>query len=212
MKMKQKRPYNEVLPIAQRIVAGISPYCERVEIAGSLRRKRPLIGDIEIVALPKRAVDLFGQPASSLPTELDLFLRARLGDDLVKDGGKYKQFPYAGHQVDLFLPASAGHWGCIYLIRTGSYEFNQWLMNVQQRRAGVLFREGLLHNSQGVIPTPEEEDVFEALGLPFIPPELRDSDQSQNWPEIGRKNATLEGTSTNLLNHVYSVAAGRLIK
>jgi DNA polymerase/3'-5' exonuclease PolX len=172
--MKQKRPYNEVLPIAQRIIKGIAPYCERVEIAGSLRRKRPLIGDIEIVALPKRQLDLLGEP-SKLPTMLDMFLRARLCDDLVKDGDKYKQFPYAGHQVDLFLPASADHWGCIFLIRTGSYEFNQWLMSVQQRKAGVLFRDGLLRNGRGItIPTPEEGDVFKALGLPFIAPELRD--------------------------------------
>jgi DNA polymerase/3'-5' exonuclease PolX len=174
--MKLKRPYSDVLPVAQRVIKGIAPYCERVEIAGSLRRKRPFIGDIEIVALPKRAVDLFGQPAS-LPTELDLFLRGRLTKDLVKDGDKYKQFPYADHQVDLFLPASAAHWGCIFLIRTGSYEFNQWLMNVRQRQAGVMFRDGLLHNGQSVIPTPEEEDVFEALGLPFIAPELRDDER-----------------------------------
>jgi DNA polymerase/3'-5' exonuclease PolX len=59
-----KFPYPVVLPIAGRIVEALRPYCERIEIAGSLRREKPMVGDIEIVAIPRRPVDLFGEPVS----------------------------------------------------------------------------------------------------------------------------------------------------
>src|SRR3990167_7360212 len=39
--------------IAAQVLAELSPFCERCEIAGSIRRRKPEVGDIEIVAIPK---------------------------------------------------------------------------------------------------------------------------------------------------------------
>ena len=85
MSKVSKRPFSEVLPIAQHIVDSLSPFCERIELAGSLRRKRPMVGDIEIVAIPYRP----RKPQLSLlepaqidwkkPTELDGFLQEKSG-------------------------------------------------------------------------------------------------------------------------------------
>ena len=41
--------YNKALEIAEKTKAQLAPYCERIEIAGSIRRKKPDVGDIEIV-------------------------------------------------------------------------------------------------------------------------------------------------------------------
>lgn len=53
--------------VAAEMVEALRPYCHRVEVAGSIRRGREWIGDIEIVAIPKSSlkqpdVDIFGEP------------------------------------------------------------------------------------------------------------------------------------------------------
>lgn len=50
--MKNKLPYEHMLSIALPVVELLRPRCKRIEIAGSLRRRREEIGDIEIVAEP----------------------------------------------------------------------------------------------------------------------------------------------------------------
>ena len=56
MKLQQARE------IAEGVKAKLAPHCERIEIAGSIRRGKPVVGDIEIVCVPHQvqAMDLFG--------------------------------------------------------------------------------------------------------------------------------------------------------
>src|ERR1035437_1907534 len=49
----KRYPYAEAYAIALDVLEQLKPHCIRAEIAGSLRRKKPLVGDIEIVAIPK---------------------------------------------------------------------------------------------------------------------------------------------------------------
>ncbi len=58
MSTTTKRPIQTVMPIAQRLLSALAPNCHRVELAGSLRRGRPMVGDIEIVAIPIRPTNL----------------------------------------------------------------------------------------------------------------------------------------------------------
>lgn len=169
-----KRPLDEVLPVAQHIAGVLGEHCTRIEIAGSLRRQRPMVGDIEIVALPRRAVNLLGEEEVALPSALDTFLRGRV--KLEKDGPLQKSFWYGSFKVDLFLPASPAHWGCVYLLRTGSHDFNMWLMSHRSGQAGVRFHDGRLMRRFGseLLDTPEEADVFAALNMAFVPPQQRD--------------------------------------
>lgn len=144
-----------------------------------MRRGRSLVGDIEIVAIPKRPCDLFGNPLLKQPTALDQFL-AEKGVKFTKNGSKYKQFRYGRFTVDLFLPLPET-WGSIYMIRTGSHEFNMWMIRFALG-AGVRFKDGLLFDSRWQpIKAREEVDVFAALGLPFIPPDKRDE---RRWLEL----------------------------
>lgn len=180
MSTSQKKPYSVVFPIASHIVETLRPYCDRIELAGSLRRKRPYIGDIEIVALPKQEFDLFLNPIPG-SSPLDKFLQEKRVK-LAKDGKLYKQFAYGSYTVDLFLPATLAHWGSIFTIRTGSHEFNLWLMNVAAPNAGVKFDKGLIYSRTDFYPlnTPEETDVFGVLNLPFIPVDKRDDHEWLN--------------------------------
>lgn len=172
MSKGKKRPYAEVWPVARHIVEKLTPFCERIEIAGSLRRGREMVGDIELVALPKRIHNLVGDVMGS---QLDNFLGAHV--TFMKNGDRYKQFAYGKYTVDLFLPASPAHWGWRFMQSTGSHEFNMWLVQDVKERAGVRFSEGLLYLSGAQLHTPEEADVFDALGLPWIPPDKRDDNK-----------------------------------
>ncbi len=53
--------------LAERIIETMQPFCQRVAIGGSIRREKPEVKDIEIVAIPKFGdpVDLFFEPSSS---------------------------------------------------------------------------------------------------------------------------------------------------
>ena len=175
MSATTKTPLAAVLPIAQRLLAALAPYCERLELAGSLRRNKPLVGDIELVAIPRRQRDLLGQP---LPghTLLDGFLTDR-GVVFAKRGEKYQQFAYGSHTVDLFI-ATPATWGSIYTIRTGSADFSHWLVTPRPHGAcpwSVRFgaagdHPGRLTQAGRLLATPEEADVFNALGLATIDP------------------------------------------
>ena len=179
-----KTPLVDAQRTAVHIANPLAPFCHRIAVAGSIRRQRPHIGDIEIVALPQRQTDLLGIVVPGL-MPLEAFLQER-GVSIVKGGydpkkkaiQKYIQFQYGRFSVDLFMPESPAHWGSIFTIRTGSHDFNMWLMNTRAPQVGVKFINGLLYTWQRqLIPTPEEADVFVALQMEFVPPNERDDNK-----------------------------------
>lgn len=163
--------------IAERICHVLRPGCERIEVAGSLRRLKPDIGDIEIVCIPKR-VGLMEDSALDpiLQEQVEAVTLMR-----IKNGEKFKQFDVAGERakLDLFI-ADVDTWGCIFTIRTGPAEFSKRLVT-QQSQGGLCpswlkFSGGRIvnvHCDDAPLTTPEEADVFEAVKLAYIKPENR---------------------------------------
>lgn len=174
--MKNKMPYETAIQVANKLASRLAPLCDRIEIAGSLRRGKPEVGDIELVAIPRQYEDLFGTATrSALP--LITLLEAN-GIQVVKSGNRYIQAVIGGKVgLDLFL-TTPEEWGCIFLIRTGSAEFAHRV--VTPKRYGGLcpshlrFKDGRLMNGSQALPTPEETDVFNVLGLAYIQPEARE--------------------------------------
>ena len=188
--MKTKLELSQALPLAEKIKAALSPACERIEIAGSIRRRKQTVGDIEMVAIPRLIPDveaqlsLFGDPLKHV-SALNMLLE-RLTRDKVnfvrgdKDGNYYKNFlvvDRAGAKFigfDLFL-CEPDNWGYIFALRTGPGEFNRaWV--TQQRKGGLLpdrynFSGGWLHKDGERLPTPEEPDVFDLIGGTITPTE-----------------------------------------
>jgi len=173
-KMKVELPYEKALNLAERIKSVLLPGCERIEIAGSIRRQKPVIGDIEIVCVPKRPPDLFGESNPSVPSDLDLILEALTKQGRLlpgkKNGNHFKQFQIPsvpGLTLDLFI-TTPECWGVIFAIRTGSADFSHRLVTHQS--AGGLLPDncrvsgGKIYQNGKVIPTPEEADVFGLIG------------------------------------------------
>jgi DNA polymerase/3'-5' exonuclease PolX len=184
-----RRPLAEATALATELVDLLRVFCARIEIAGSVRRRRPDIGDLELVVVPQmaRRYDLFGEPAGVPVSMLDDriayvletgALAPRLTDaGQQRLGGKYKALVYQGMAVDLFI-TSPECWGVIYTIRTGPADFSHRLVTPRQQ-GGLLpnylrVREGRLVGTDGQpLDTPSEESVFQAIGLPWIAPEDR---------------------------------------
>ena len=196
--MKGKHPYAEGLAAALSLRAKLQPFCERIEVAGSIRRRCETVGDIEIVAIPRmQTVDgLFG-PMGKAVSLLDEHL-AKYPEIYrqVRAGERMKEMFFEGYQVDLFL-CTPERWGVIFTLRTGSADFSKWLVTSRTAGGGRLpFRYvegGQVWGWGKRMPfeTPEEEDVFEALGVAWVPLELR---HRGYWGEGRPGTDTLTGT------------------
>lgn len=176
---KIKLHLSDGLAIAHRLRTLLAPACERIEIAGSLRRLKPEVGDIELVAIPRRAPNLLGEPGESILSGL---LVALLRDGVLlpahKNGNKYKQF-YWGQlpalQIDLYV-TTPEEWGVRFTLSTGSADFNRRLV-LSRQRGGLLpscyeIRDNRVWFKNTPLPTPEERDVFTLIGG-WVPPEER---------------------------------------
>lgn len=175
-----KRPHAQVLHVANHLVAALDPACHRIEIAGSLRRESPLVGDIELVAIPRLHTNLLGEPIAD-SSEVDNLL-AKWPVTLHKNGSKYKQFSFewqAGltFKVDLFLQPDPATWGVNFLLRTGSPEFSRRMVTAKlyggYKPEVYTVEHGRVRMAGMLLPTPEEGDVFERWGMEWIDPRGR---------------------------------------
>lgn len=185
----------ELLPYIEEIVTVLRPACERIEIAGGIRRGKPEPHDAEIVALPNWEQELFGGDTRSCPM-LDAVLHYAVGagflryDELVKRNGPlYKRFvlPCCPEvAVDLFL-ATHDNYGNTLAIRTGDADFSHEMMIAAVRRGqrqlnGYLWwvRGGKADiEGEGLISCPTEEAYFEAIGWPWVEPAARNIEMAR---------------------------------
>ena len=173
---KQKIPLETAKEIAERVIEKLAPLCERIEIAGSIRRQKAEVGDIEIVAIPRPITDMFGNPTTD--HMLDLFDYSTIGR-LEMGGHKYKKIALTeGPQLDLFIVTPPAQWGVLFLIRTGPAEYSHAIVTPRVH-GGLLpshlrVREGAIWlNELAPLETPEESDVYNLLGIPYVEPEAR---------------------------------------
>jgi DNA polymerase/3'-5' exonuclease PolX len=165
--------YQDAMPVALGILDLLRPHCERLEISGSLRRRRAEVKDIEIVAIAKPfETGLF---ESGLASVVNTWEKVR-GD--ITPETRYTQriirsTTGAHIKLDLFL-CSAQNWGLIMVYRTGSKEFNmRWLQ--QAKRRGYRMDQGQLwaHGRNEPVHIREEEDLFKRIGMEYVPPQQR---------------------------------------
>jgi DNA polymerase (family 10) len=166
----------EVEPLAFKVLTTIEPMCQRTQIAGSIRRFRPLINDIDIVLEPKvmsQNVDTWLQIIKIIRHEFDA-VTSKQGPKLATLYIPFASKKGQGHvQLDLYR-ASPETYGILLLIRTGSAQHNVYLCNLAINKGLCLeYSRGLIKNGN-VIAGRTEEEVFAALGLPFVPPGNRE--------------------------------------
>jgi len=134
----------------------------KVEMAGSLRRGKSTIGDLDLLSTDKRATTaLAGCPGAAQVLESGPKRASVKLDD--------------GAQVDVRVFDDA-ELGAAMLYFTGSKDHNIAMRNLAIERGWKLNEYGLFDNKTGKrLAGATEQDVFKKLGLEFIPPELREN-------------------------------------
>lgn len=157
---------------------------ERWEFAGSLRRRKSEVGDVEHVIIPR-----FEGELNCLWHRLDELVKAGTltkhiyGDQnapgLLFAGGsprwgeKYRGVDFRGFNHEIFT-ADLDNWGPTLAIRTGPWEFSKMLVTNLPRRGFV--NEGgyvKIESTGERISVPSEEEYFKLCGVKFLPPERR---------------------------------------
>lgn len=181
--MKQRFDRATALPVARELCRALEPVTTRLIVAGSLRRRKPTVGDVEILFIPRterRPVDLIHSEDFDLASErIDELLSGGILEMRpnvtggTSWGGKNKLAVHVatGIPVDLFTASEANWWN--YLVcRTGPLESNKRIAEAAQAKgwkwnpygAGFSGSMGAKH-----VVTSEAE-VFEFAGLPYREP------------------------------------------
>jgi DNA polymerase (family X) len=162
--------------VARRIINELSPACDRIEIAGSLRRRKNVVHDIDIVLLPRDASEPF---VLGKPTTVDGLLHRLVDNGSLTPGrGKEKMKCFVatktGIPVDIYF-ATHQTWATLLLIRTGSKEHNIRLAQ-RARQLGMKLRasgDGVEAANGEILGIQTEEEIFSLLQFPYLRPEQR---------------------------------------
>ncbi|HCT76765.1 MAG TPA: DNA polymerase/3'-5' exonuclease PolX [Micromonosporaceae bacterium] len=153
------------MEVAEEIIADLSkvPGTLKITYAGSLRRMKESIGDVDILAAAEDSTAL-----------MEKFAKTPLSEVIVKGPAKTSIRTARGLQVDLRVVPEKS-WGAALMYFTGSKEHSVTL-RTRLVHKGLKLSEYGLYRVEGneLLAAETEEAVYERLGLPWIPPTLRE--------------------------------------
>lgn len=181
----------DAMTLAERIQRELGPLCDQCAIAGSIRRARPEVNDIDLVILPKRgqldAIKARCKQKCRVITDgrQNFICALRMPD---KSEFQLDIFFAHGGRDDLLEPMPT-NFGTLLLCRTGSKEHNvklcayakslgmKWSPYLGLLAGGEWQIRGSAEEYIGgkIIASETEEKIFEALGMKVVPPALREA-------------------------------------
>jgi DNA polymerase (family 10) len=190
--------YSAVRWRAEELVAVLrkTGLASRVEIAGSLRRRREVVRNIDIVAASTRPAELTRAFPASAPGVVEV---VAAGDT------KVTLRLAEGIGADLRI-VSEEEFGAALLDFTGSKEHTTALRALARAKGWKLDEYGL-RGSRGVgkaAPCASEEEIYRRLGLQFVPPELREASGEIEAAARGEIPVLVEDSDVRGLVHVHT--------
>ncbi len=155
----------EILPIVKKIEENLKKLkeVEKIDVAGSVRRKKETIGDVDFLVIserPGKVMDFF----VSMPGVIKIWSKGA-----TKSSVRMKE----GFDVDLrVIPIKS--YGAALQYFTGSKEHNIALRKIAIDKGLKLNEYGLFKGSKMIVAETEEE-IYKALGLSYIEPEMREN-------------------------------------
>lgn len=189
MSDKPKWPRETAADVADALLQALKPACTRIEVVGSVRRGKPMVGDVELLYVPR-----WGAQPAGLELIPDERARANLADETIagleRAGvlerrlnakgresygalNKLMRHVPTGMPVDLFATTEEC-WFNYLVCRTGGAQNNIAICDAANRKGwkwtpyGSGFSRGV---ETHVVKS--ERDVFEFVGLPYLEPEER---------------------------------------
>jgi DNA polymerase (family 10) len=160
---KERIPIGVALPIVEEIISQLKKYTEKIEPAGSLRRMKETIGDIDILATGKNNIEIIDK-FTTLPIVKEVLAK---GDTKASVIVKTNNL-----QVDLRV-VEPSSFGAALQYFTGSKAHNIKLRGLAKDK-GLKISEYGVFKGEKKIAGKTEEEVYKSLGLIWIPPELRE--------------------------------------
>ncbi|MBI4306999.1 MAG: hypothetical protein HY678_11835, partial [Chloroflexi bacterium] len=173
-----RAPLGMALPAAEKVIEALQTACPGVRnltYAGSLRRWRETIGDIDLLCTADDPVEVT-RAFGTLSMVRDIIGQGDTKASVVVD---------SGFQVDLRVTEDE-HFGALLVYLTGSQQHGIQLRTRAQQMGLSLNEYGITNTETGKPETlPTEEDVYRRLGLPWIAPELREAQGEIEAAEAG---------------------------
>ncbi|MBI5118611.1 DNA polymerase/3'-5' exonuclease PolX [Candidatus Poribacteria bacterium] len=187
-------PIGVALPVAEDVVAAVLkfPTVKRAEVAGSLRRMKETIGDIDILASSPDAVKTI-EAFTSLPQVKRVLAAGTTKASVIVEGNK---------QIDLRV-IEENSFGAALQYFTGSKAHNIKLRDIA-RGMGLKVNEYGVFRGDEKVGGREEEEIYAAVGLIWMPPEIR---EDRGEIEAAMKNALPELVTVGQIKgdmHVHS--------
>jgi DNA polymerase (family 10) len=156
----EKTTRESALEVAEQLETAISEYCEKITIAGSIRQGKEMVGDVDIVIIPKPPVDEF---IAKIKEKIEF-----------EYGGTKKLFGmFQGRPVNIFITTPDSYGACLYQ-STGPAMYNVHVRQVAKRKGLKLNEYGLFNrDTNEKVAGTSEESIFEALGWDYKLPTER---------------------------------------
>ena len=194
------------LPLAEEMLATLRqvPGVVQAAPAGSLRRRRETVGDIDLL-VATGGTD--AAKSGDIPRVMDAFCSLpHVGRVLLRGETKSTVLTHGGLQADLRL-LDVDRWGTALQYFTGSQAHNIRLRAIARQHGLSLSEYAFRRDDGSEILCPAEQEVYGVLGLPLVPPELRE--------DHGEIEAACEGSLPHLLDpddlrgdlHVHTTAS-----
>jgi len=171
----------DALPVAESIVNKLaeSGLCEKAMVAGSARRMRETVGDIDILAISEKAGKI-----------MDLFANVSEVQEIIARGPtKSSALLKIGINCDLRV-ISRESFGAAVQYFTGSKDHNVQVRTISVNKGYKLNEYGLYDRAGKIVAAKEEETIYEKLGMQWMPPEMREARgevklaQAHNIPDL----------------------------
>lgn len=191
MPSKTRYPRPLAIKVARELCERLKSSCEQLVVAGSLRRRKATVGDIEILYVPKlekvselQQADLMTGPASAHFMNLaEVCIAGLLRYQVIGQrknslgsvtwGDKNKLAYHVGSQipVDLFA-ATEANWFNYLVCRTGGAETNMRISTAAQAKGWKWnpYGAGFTDEEGNLVRVKSEEDVFRLAGLDYLEP------------------------------------------
>lgn len=183
---KPKFPRAVAMDVAAQLCRALKLATDRLVVAGSLRRLRPEVGDVEILYIPKfdtvqdglfdtKQVNLADSVIEQLLSVGELAKRENVnGGTAWGQKNKLARHVRSGIPVDLF-EATTGNWFNYLVCRTGSANHNLRIAQAAQDKGWKWhpYGEGFTDLYGDLVRVESEQDVFRLVGLPYLEPKER---------------------------------------
>ncbi len=174
--MKGQFDFHIALKVAEKAREILTPFCSVIVVCGSIRRRRPIVGDVDIVCVLKEDARLWG------------FKQCLVGYGGSNGANTNFQITLDGISVDIWrVPLEPLSFAMAFA--TGPMEENVRLRSIAKRKGWKLNQYGLFDSSTGTATRVQlvhrgiggfedtdygEVALYHTLGEPYIPPQVRD--------------------------------------